>query len=119
MIGGFLLSIPWNYKAVTATYQEIDSKVYENKLISTAEEIEGYDYIIFIQDKRKANNLVDNSWGDFLNFYSRKQVRTIEESALEGFQVPSENTCIIVPISLGIEIEIPKNIDCHCINYRL
>ena len=49
MIGGFLLSIPWNYKAVTATYQEIDSKVYENKLISTAEEIEGYDYIIFIQ----------------------------------------------------------------------
>ena len=111
MIGGFLLSIPWNYKAVTATYQEIDSKVYENKLISTAEEIEGYDYIIFIQDKRKANNLVDNSWGDFLNFYSRKQVRTIEESALEGFQVPSENTCIIVPISLGIEIENGNKIE--------
>ncbi len=111
MMGGFLLSIPWNYKIVTATYQGIDSKLYENRLISTAEEIEGYDYIIFIQDKRRANNLVENSWGDFLNLYSKKQVRTIEESALEGFQIPSENTCIILPISLGIEIENGNRIE--------
>lgn len=108
---GFLLYLPLNYKMVISTYQGIDVKTYESKLISTAKEIGIYDYVIFVQDKRKANNLIDDNWGNFLNLYATKEVRTIEESALEGFEVPRANACIILPVSLGIEIENGNRIE--------
>lgn len=100
----FASMIPLNYQLSTSTYAGLDTKAYEKKSITTAKELDDYDYVIYVQDNRRANNIIDINWGNCLNLYSKKEVRTIESSSLQGFQVEQENTCFLIPVSLGVEI---------------